>query len=408
VATIATAWPAAGYGALVIWTAGDFASTGTLWIFGWPFLTALVGATTLHLLAVGFGARWGIQSVFAEIQALDDLLVRRDASASDERRLRAALHAAVRFPVWNELVGLVLAALVAASIAAVERLAAGPGSPNVSVILRGGLYATALYGAASLALGELLTRPACRTLRRAAAVAGIDPYGGYVLRRGWRIATMVVPTVVALVVAVEIGLSSHGSPLAYAALIGLSALVAIALNWLQYENGRSAVRELRDACRDLAAGHEGGLVTGSIEPMLLEMASEFTAAARRVGVHRRDSGERYRAVFEAALDCIITIDHEGQIVEFNPAAEQTFGYPRATVVGKPVVDVILPPALRPAHADGLVRYMVTGESGLLGRRMELPAMRADGSEFPAEIAITRIRRDGPPMFTAHLRDITDG
>src|SRR5262249_22492575 len=59
-ATSGTAWPAAGYGALVIWAAGDFATTGTLWLFGWPFLCQLLAGTTLHLLAVGGGARLGI------------------------------------------------------------------------------------------------------------------------------------------------------------------------------------------------------------------------------------------------------------------------------------------------------------------------------------------------------------
>src|SRR5206468_6767655 len=111
-----------------------------------------------------------------------------------------------------------------------------------------------------------------------------------------------------------------------------------------------------------------GLITGSIEPMLVEMATEFTAAARRVGAHRRDSGERYRAVFEAALDCIITMDHEGRIVEFNPAAERTFGYVRAEVVGKSLVEAIVPPALRAMHVAGLARYLATGEPRVLGDR----------------------------------------
>jgi PAS domain S-box-containing protein len=403
VATIATAWPAAGYGALVIWGAGDFAATGTLWIFGWPFLIALLAATTLHLLAVGFGARWGIPALYPDIRAFDEALTREGC---DERTLRAALHAAVRFPVWNEVIGLALSALVVAGTSWVEEIAAGPGSPNTPVILRGGVYATALYAAASLALAELLTRPACRTLRRAAVAAGIEPYGGFVLARGWRIVTMVVPLLVALGVAVEIDVASDGNVIAYGLLIGLSALVAIALNWLQYENGSSAVRELSDACRDLAAGHDGGLVTGSIEPTLVEMANEFTAAARRIGIHRRDSGERYRAVFEAALDAIITIDHEARVVEFNPAAERMLGYTRAVALGSPGVDIILPPGLRAEYADAFAHFVATGEPGMLARRMEIRAMRRDGSEFLAEVSVSRIRRDGPPMFTLHMRDIT--
>ena len=407
-ATSATAWPAAGYGALVIWAAGDFASTGTLWIFGWPFLIQLLAGTTLHLLAVGAGARVGIPALIPGVNAFEHVLqTGADGEPVDEAALRAAMHAIERFPVVNEILGLALAGLVVATVATLERVVAGPGSPNVWVIVRGGVYALALYGAASLALGELLARPVCRTLRRMAAGSGLEPYGGFMLARGWRIAAMVAPMLVALVVAVEIGHSARGGPLAYAALIALSALVAIALNWLQYENARSAVRELRDACHDLASGHESGLVTGSIEPMLVELAGEFTAAARRVGAHRRDSGERYRAVFEAALDCIITMDAQGRIVEFNPAAERTFGRCHADVVGKSLAETIIPPSLRQQHELGLTRYLMTGESPILGRRLELRAMRADGSEFPVEIAVARIQRTSVPMFTAHLRDITD-
>jgi len=403
-ATSAMAWPAAGYGAIVICVAGDFSRTGTRWIFGWPFIGQLLAATTLHLLALGFGARVGIPALFRDLAAVDPALA---APGADAALLRPALRAIVRLPVWNSCVSVVLALVVTAGCALLEAAAAGTGSPNLWVIVRGGLYATALYAAASCALGELLTRPACRMLRSAAAAAGISPYDGFVLSHRLRIVAMITPPITALLVAAEIGLSpGGGGAVAYATLIALSAVMVIALNALQYTNSRSAVRELGDACRALAAGREAGLITGSIEPLLVEMATQFDAAAARVGADRRDSGERYRAVFEAALDSVITMDHEGLIVEFNPAAEQAFGYARADVVGKPLADTIIPPALRGAHRGGLARYLSTGEGGLLGQRVEVPAMRADGSEFPAELAVSRIVRDGPPMFVAHLRDIT--
>ncbi len=407
-ATSATAWPAAGYGALVIWVAGDLSATGTQWLFRWPFLAQLLCASTLHLLAVGAGTRFGIPPLLRDLVALDDTLARRDRlAAADASTLRAALRAVVRFPVWNGWIGIALALLVTAGCACLESLAAGLGSPNLWVIVRGGLYATALYGAASFALGELLTRPACRALRSTAVAAGIEPYDGVLLVGSWRVLAMIVPTIIALLVAAEIGLSPHGGgAVAYAALIALSAFVVIALGWLQYENSRSAVRDLGRACRELATGREVALITGSIEPLLVEMASQFNAAARRVESDRRDSGGRYRAVFEAALDCIITMDHAGRILEFNPAAEQTFGYARAEVVGRSLADAIIPPALRVAHGHGVERYLRGGEARILGKRIELPAMRADGSEFPAELAVTEILRDGPSLFTAHLRDIT--
>jgi len=116
---------------------------------------------------------------------------------------------------------------------------------------------------------------------------------------------------------------------------------------------------------------------------------------------------RKAAIVDSALDCVVTIDHEGCITEFNPAAEHTFGYPREEVLGKHLPDVIIPPSLREKHQQGFARYLATGEAQVLGKRIEMTAVRADGSEFPVELAVTRIPLEGPPSFTGHLRDITE-
>jgi PAS domain S-box-containing protein len=121
----------------------------------------------------------------------------------------------------------------------------------------------------------------------------------------------------------------------------------------------------------------------------------------------KGSEARKSAILDSALDCIVTIDHDGRITEFNPAAERTFGCSRDAVVGKHLADIIIPPVLREKHRQGLDRYLATGEARVLGRRLELMAVRGDGSEFPVELAITRIPLDGPPSFTGYLRDITD-
>ena len=122
---------------------------------------------------------------------------------------------------------------------------------------------------------------------------------------------------------------------------------------------------------------------------------------------RAEEALRESAILETALDCIITIDHEGRIIEFNPAAEKTFGYGRAEVLGRRMEELIVPPSLRESHRGGLANYLATGEGPLIDKRIETTAMRADGTEFPAEIAITHIPSDGPPMFTGHIRDITE-
>ena len=120
----------------------------------------------------------------------------------------------------------------------------------------------------------------------------------------------------------------------------------------------------------------------------------------------RESELRNTAIVRAALDCIVSIDSHGMIIEFNPAAEKTFGYTREQVVGKDVAATIIPRAVRGDHHRGLERYLATGEGSFLGRRVEVTAMRSDGSEFPAELAITPVALLEQTIFTAHLRDIT--
>jgi PAS domain S-box-containing protein len=128
---------------------------------------------------------------------------------------------------------------------------------------------------------------------------------------------------------------------------------------------------------------------------------------RRVEDELRRSEARKSAILDSALDCIVTIDHEGRITEFNPAAERTFGYRRDDVLGRRLADVIIPPSLRKQHRQGFARYLATGEARVLGKRLEMTAIRADGSEFPVELSISRIPVDGPPSFTGYLRDITE-
>jgi PAS domain S-box-containing protein len=129
---------------------------------------------------------------------------------------------------------------------------------------------------------------------------------------------------------------------------------------------------------------------------------------RRQGREAVRRGEALKtAMLESALDCIIGMDHEGRITEFNPAAERTFGWKRDEVVGQDMGELLVPPSLRQAHRAGLERYLAGGAASLLGRRIEMPALRKDGSEFAAELAIVRISMEGPPQFSASLRDVSD-
>ena len=128
---------------------------------------------------------------------------------------------------------------------------------------------------------------------------------------------------------------------------------------------------------------------------------------RRAEAQAQQAGERQRAIVEAALDCIVTVDERGRVLEFNPAAVQTFGYRADQAIGREMAELIVPPHLRDRHREGFARCIATGGGPLLGTRVEITGMRADGSEFPVELTITRVGVPGPPRFTGFLRDITD-
>jgi PAS domain S-box-containing protein len=114
-----------------------------------------------------------------------------------------------------------------------------------------------------------------------------------------------------------------------------------------------------------------------------------------------------RAALDAALDCVICMDDRGRVTYFNESAQRTFGYPGSDAMGRELGEVIVPPSLRDAHRHGLARFLGTGEARILGRRLELTAMRADGTEFPAELTVTRLKPPSGPGFIGFVRDITE-
>lgn len=118
------------------------------------------------------------------------------------------------------------------------------------------------------------------------------------------------------------------------------------------------------------------------------------------------SKQRLNAVVQTALDCIIGMDHQGHVTEWNPASVRTFGYSRDEAMGQEMATLIVPPALRDRHRQGLANYLLTGEGPVLNKRLELTAVRKDGSEFPVEFSIVRVNVDDPPAFTGYLRDIS--
>ena len=120
----------------------------------------------------------------------------------------------------------------------------------------------------------------------------------------------------------------------------------------------------------------------------------------------RETEARQGAILEAAHDAIVTMDHALNIREFNPAAEQMFGYARLDVLGRHV-DMLLPAADRSEQQRALNEYLTTGRGSLAGRQVELRGLRADGTEFPVELTVARVGSENRAVLTGFVRDITE-
>lgn len=115
----------------------------------------------------------------------------------------------------------------------------------------------------------------------------------------------------------------------------------------------------------------------------------------------------FRSIIDAALDAVIVMDARGSVMHWNHQAEATFGWSHDEAVGRLLSSLIIPPQHRDAHARGLQRFLATGQGSVLNRRIELSALRRDGSEFPVELTVTPFLQGGTLAFTGFVRDITE-
>jgi len=167
----------------------------------------------------------------------------------------------------------------------------------------------------------------------------------------------------------------------------------------ELESVRRDGQRLHVEVRTIPIQHRG-------KPHVLAIVRDITERKEHEEDLRRSEG-RLRATVEAALDAVIGMDSAGNIVEFNAAAERCFGHRRADAIGKPLAELVIPQRHRQRHIAGMERYLRTGDGPFLGRRVEVEALRADGSEFPAELAIGVAQSREGPIFIGYLRDITE-
>src|SRR6185369_16664954 len=113
-----------------------------------------------------------------------------------------------------------------------------------------------------------------------------------------------------------------------------------------------------------------------------------------------------RTIIATALDAIVVMDQRERILEFNPAAERLFGYRREEVLGRELADTLIPPSSGKQYRSGLAHFLATGEGSMVGKRVDVVGMRADGSEVPVELSVTPTGLR-TPAFVGFLRDITE-
>jgi PAS domain S-box-containing protein len=154
-------------------------------------------------------------------------------------------------------------------------------------------------------------------------------------------------------------------------------------------------------------------VQGGVPQATIVMSLDLTELKRRdaelsAKVTELEASEALKSsIFDNAMAALISTDETGHIVEFNPAAAAMFGLPREQALGRSVAEVMIPPRLRGAHNAGMARVTAGGEQRVMGRRVEMPALRADGSEFPMEMLLWRTAVGSQTYYTASLFDLSE-
>lgn len=143
-------------------------------------------------------------------------------------------------------------------------------------------------------------------------------------------------------------------------------------------------------------------LNATLESRVKERTEDLSKAVAETQMGER----RVRAIIDTALDAFIGVDDGGAITDWNPRAEEIFGWSREEVLGRSVSETIIPPRYRHAHEQGMERYSVSGSSGVVGKRLELAAIRRDGEEFPVEMTIGLINAGEVHFFGAFVQDIS--
>jgi len=140
---------------------------------------------------------------------------------------------------------------------------------------------------------------------------------------------------------------------------------------------------------------------------LRKFTLKWQTKANKAKLQADIQAEQMSATVSASLDGIIIINSDGCVVEFSESAEKIFGLKKVDILGQNMANLIVPERYRDAHNAGMERMRETGKANILGQRIEIEAVRANGEEFMSELAISRSRSSSGDIFIAYIRDISE-
>ncbi len=183
-------------------------------------------------------------------------------------------------------------------------------------------------------------------------------------------------------------------------------LVSGRINRLLHRVTSFSQRTLGLNMRDIGSGDQLILLEQQIGVLTTEVLETREAMRKHHELQLSESEAFKAAILEAALDTIITVDHNGRILEFNSAAEKAFGYPKSQVMNRELAGLIMPDEFCETFRAGIASYLADTPDGLMGQRLEVETVRHDGSSFPAELVVTPAQVGEETVFTAYVQDIT--
>ena len=176
------------------------------------------------------------------------------------------------------------------------------------------------------------------------------------------------------------------------------------LSKVEYDDRKTVVIEgvIRDITRRVKAEQALQKAYDEMEARVLERTAALEQSERTL----RESEGKFRAIGTFALDAVVMIDSDGNVVFWNPAAERMFGYSNDEIKGRSAHELLMPKKYMAQYEQGYATYKRTGKGLTVGKTLELSARRKDGSEFPIEIAVAPISKNEEFGAVATIRDIT--